>query len=227
MVNMLNTVTRKTNGLDDYFTQKWISASHNMTPKSFTGREDKRTTWKMHHNNLGGIILVGAQLLPGGGFNLVCGVGEAVWGLDQNCISWDPIASFSLGVSGNEVQGTRVSLWTIVLQKSLQVSNSIVMFGIALLPPHVALTVVVQSGTRVTKLRWKEYFDREKTFVKLWIRNQKSDNLFSTCIWYLLKFNRRTFENTKYFKWWLFKRLWSCEVCSCGSYLAAPPGNIQ
>ena len=32
--------------------------------------------------NLGGIILVGAQLLPGGGFNLVwweiCGVGEAV-----------------------------------------------------------------------------------------------------------------------------------------------------
>ena len=49
MVNMLNTVTRKTNGLDviqlnHYFTQKWISASHNMTPKSFTGREDKRTT---------------------------------------------------------------------------------------------------------------------------------------------------------------------------------------
>ena len=168
---MLNTVTRKTNGLvviqlNHYFTQKWISASHNMTPKSFTGREDKRTTWKMHHNNLGGIILVGAQLLPGGGFNLVwweiCGVGEAVWGLTQNCISWDPIASFSLGVSGNEVQGTRVSLWTIVLQKSLQVSNSIVMYGIALLPPHVALTVVVQSGTRVTNVRWKEYCDRKK-----------------------------------------------------------------
>ena len=136
-------------------------------PKIFyrtRGQHEKSTTSDLV--NLGGIILVGAQLLPGGGFNLVwweiCGVGEAVWGLGQNCISWDPIASFSLGVSGNEVQGTRVSLWTIVLQKSLQVSNSIVMFGIALLPPHVALTVVVQSGTRVTKLRWREYFDREK-----------------------------------------------------------------
>ena len=112
-------------------------------PKIFyrtRGQHEKSTTSDLV--NLGGIILVGAQLLPGGGFNLVwweiCGVGEAVWGLGQNCISWDPIASFSLGVSGNEVQGTRVSLWTIVLQKSLQVSNSIVMFGIALLPPHVA-----------------------------------------------------------------------------------------
>ena len=84
MVNMLNTVTRKTNGLDviqlnHYFAQKWISASHNMTPKSFTGREDKRTTCTTSDLvNLGGIILVGAQLLPGGGFNLVSGVGEAV-----------------------------------------------------------------------------------------------------------------------------------------------------
>ena len=72
------------------------------------------------------------------------------------------------------------------------------------------------------------FWSGKKTFVKLWIRNStKSENLFSTCIWYLLKFNRRTFENTKYVKWWLFKRLWSCEVCSCGSYLGSPPGNIQ
>ena len=148
MVNMLNTVTRKTNGLrcdttEPLLCTKMDKCKSQHAPKIFyrtRGQHEKSTTSDLV--NLGGIILVGAQLLPGGGFNLVwweiCGVGEAVWGLGQNCISWDPIASFSLGVSGNEVQGTRVSLWTILLQKSLQVSNSIVMFGIALLPPHVA-----------------------------------------------------------------------------------------